>query len=127
MDVFSINSSNDNGASIPYSFTISFLTAGTTKTALLDSWEFFFADAQNFELATILFEALTFPFAVPSVITATFVDLSDPTTFAIPKALPTQNTYNRYIRVTFSGISFYRGFAFEGGTIFLQTQERPSK
>jgi hypothetical protein len=125
--IFSVNSPNDNGVSIPYSFTPVYLFDDSNKNILIDSWELFFKIAGSFELATIEFDALKYPKATPTTLFNTFVDLSDPTTYAIPKSLPTLNQYSRYIRIIFSGESFTRAFAFGGGTVFVMIQERPSK
>jgi hypothetical protein len=123
---FSANAANDNGRSIAYFYVPALLQVESNKVLLIDSWDFFFGIAQGFEIASITFEALRYPYGAPTPITATLVDLSDGRTFAVPKVLPNQNKYNRYIKVTFSGSSFNRGFAFDGGIIFVQVQERAS-
>lgn len=129
VDVFSDNSTTDNGLAIPYTMVPALLYENSRQDVLLDSWSFYFKIASFFELVTIEFDSVSFPLAPPIPITATFSDLSDETTFGVPKAYPGpgQSKYARYIKVTFSGNSFYRSFAFGGGTLFVQVQERPSK
>jgi len=126
IEVFDDNSTNDNGTQIPYSMVSALLRDDSITDIKLDSWEFFFKIAALFELITVEFDSLKMPFSPPVPITAFLADLSDATTFGIPKAFPQQQQYSRYIKVTFSGNSFNRAFAFGGGTIFVQVQGRSS-
>lgn len=127
MQNFSDNSLNDNGGQIPYSFTPALLSHGSRQDVLIDSWDIFFKPSLNFELSTLAFYSLTMPEAAPTVLTATAFDLSSADTYGIPKSLPTQNKYSRYLMLTFSGNSYARAFSFAGGTVFVQKQERPSQ
>jgi hypothetical protein len=124
--IFSANSPNDHGVAIPYFYVPALFVGNDRQTILLDGWDFYFRASSKLELATIEFAGLTMPKALAMPITDSLVDLSDDRTYAIPKALPSQNKYNRYIRLRFSGSSFYRAFRFGGGTVFVQSQERPS-
>jgi len=128
VDLFSDNSTTDAGLPIPYSMVPALIYESSRQNILLDSWDFILKIAPFFELLTIEFDALPFALGNPIPITATPIDLSDSSTFSTPKAYPgpQQNRYARYIRVTLSGNSYYRAFAFGGATIFVQIQERPS-
>lgn len=129
VDTFSDNSTTDAGLAIPYSMTPALVYESSRQNILLDSWDFILKVASFFELLTVEFDSLRQPLSNPVPVTATAISLNDKSTFSVPKAYPgpTQNVYRRYIRVTMSGLSFSRSFAFGGATVFVQIQERPSK
>jgi hypothetical protein len=129
VDTFSDNSTTDAGLAIPYSMVPALVYESSRQNILLDSWDFILKIASFFEMLTVEFDSLRQPLSKPVPITATAISLNDKSTFSVPKAYPgpTQSVYRRYIRVTMSGVSFSRSFAFGGATIFVQVLERPSK
>lgn len=127
VQTFSSNSPTDNGAQIPYGFTPGLFNIDAITDQLVDSLELFFNPAQNFELLTLAVLGLSFPQDPGYVDFAFPVDLSDPTTYSLPKSLPTINTYRRYYKLIFSGITINRGMRFGGGNIFQNEQARSSQ
>ena len=124
--VFSAASPNDNGNQIAYSFTPGYITLDPRTNLLLDSWEFYLKQNNAFELVTVEFDYRNSPYGAVIPVTAFPMDVSDERTWAIPKALPTQSVYGRFLQLVISGYSFQRGLAYGGGNVFYQKQERPS-
>lgn len=128
VDLFGDNATTDAGAAIAYSLVPALVQNNSRHDILLDSWDFILKVASFFELVTVEFDSLKQPLSPPVPITATAISLNDKSTYSVSKAYPGpgQNKYSRYIRVTMSGVSFTRAFAFGGATIFVQILERPS-
>lgn len=125
---FSSNSTNDNGLSIPYFAIPGLLSAGPSKDLLPESVDLFFDPSSAFELSEADFFDLPHPYASPDTpILVMPLDLADPSTWQLPKILPQINVYSRFMKLQFRGVSYTRAFAFAGGTVFVNTQERSSK